>query len=217
MTGDDELLPAERKVQEALGGFPLDFRAMAVVSNLFRSSAAIRRHMEAKVLAADPTAISVEASGCRSSCASSSAGREASTMPNVMTTSRSAVGTPSVSPATIAITAAIAPSVEATGETMPTLPSRSASYTSASPITFMAPDRSSQPPTSASSVLGMPSASASGSTITSPVSITHARTEPAPICRLVRLVHNVAVPHISAAPRPPRIANTGVVSSGDDR
>ena len=53
MTGDDELLPAERKVQEALGDFPLDFRAMAVVSNLFRSSAAIRRHMEAKVLAAD--------------------------------------------------------------------------------------------------------------------------------------------------------------------
>jgi MarR family transcriptional regulator, organic hydroperoxide resistance regulator len=53
MVGDDELLPAERKVQETLGGLPLDFRAMAVVSNLFRSSAAIRRHMEAKVLATD--------------------------------------------------------------------------------------------------------------------------------------------------------------------
>ncbi len=53
MVGDDELLPAERKVQEALGDLPLDFRAMAVVSNLFRSSAAIRRHMEAKVLASD--------------------------------------------------------------------------------------------------------------------------------------------------------------------
>ena len=53
MTGHDELLPAERKVQEALGDLPLDFRAMAVVSNLFRSSAAIRRHMEAKVLAGD--------------------------------------------------------------------------------------------------------------------------------------------------------------------
>ena len=53
MTGDDGLLPAERKVQEALGELPLDFRAMAVVSNLFRSSAAIRRHMEARVLAAD--------------------------------------------------------------------------------------------------------------------------------------------------------------------
>jgi DNA-binding MarR family transcriptional regulator len=53
MAGDDDLLPAERKVQEALGDLPLDFRAMAVVSNLFRSSAAIRRHMEARVLAAD--------------------------------------------------------------------------------------------------------------------------------------------------------------------
>ena len=53
MPGDDDLLPAERKVQEALGDLPLDFRAMAVVSNLFRSSAAIRRHMEARVLAAD--------------------------------------------------------------------------------------------------------------------------------------------------------------------
>jgi len=53
MAGDDDLLPAEQKVQEALGDLPLDFRAMAVVSNLFRSSAAIRRHMEARVLAAD--------------------------------------------------------------------------------------------------------------------------------------------------------------------
>src|SRR4029453_2361147 len=48
-----DLLPAERKVVEELGDLPLDFRAMAVVSNLFRSSAAIRRHMEAKVLQAD--------------------------------------------------------------------------------------------------------------------------------------------------------------------
>ena len=49
----DELLPAERKVLEELGHLPLDFGAMAVVSNLFRASAAIRRHMEAKVLADD--------------------------------------------------------------------------------------------------------------------------------------------------------------------
>jgi DNA-binding MarR family transcriptional regulator len=49
----DDLLPAERKVAEALGHLPLDFRAMAAVSNLFRASAAIRRHMEASVLAAD--------------------------------------------------------------------------------------------------------------------------------------------------------------------
>jgi MarR family transcriptional regulator, organic hydroperoxide resistance regulator len=51
--GDDDLLPAERKVLEELGHLPLDFRAMAVVSNLFRTSAAIRRYMENKVLAAD--------------------------------------------------------------------------------------------------------------------------------------------------------------------
>lgn len=50
---DDDLLPAERKVHEALGDMPLDFRAMAAVSNLFRASAAVRRHMEHRVLAAD--------------------------------------------------------------------------------------------------------------------------------------------------------------------
>jgi DNA-binding MarR family transcriptional regulator len=49
----DELLPAERKVLVALGDRSLDFRAMWAVSNLFRASAAIRRHMEAHVLAAD--------------------------------------------------------------------------------------------------------------------------------------------------------------------
>ncbi len=50
---DDRLLPAERKVLDELGHLQLDFRAMWAISNLFRSSAAIRRHMEAKVLAAD--------------------------------------------------------------------------------------------------------------------------------------------------------------------
>jgi DNA-binding MarR family transcriptional regulator len=50
---NDDLLPDERKVVEELGHLPLDFRAMWAVSNLFRVSAAIRRHMEAKVLAAD--------------------------------------------------------------------------------------------------------------------------------------------------------------------
>ena len=51
--GDDGLLPAERKIQDVLGHLPLDFRAMWAISNLFRSSAAIRRHMEARVLAPD--------------------------------------------------------------------------------------------------------------------------------------------------------------------
>ncbi len=44
-------LPAERKVRERLGDLPLDFRAMAAVSNVFRASTAIRRHMERTVLA----------------------------------------------------------------------------------------------------------------------------------------------------------------------
>jgi DNA-binding MarR family transcriptional regulator len=49
----DELLPDERKVVEALGDRPFDFRAMWAVSNLFRSATAVRRHMEATVLARD--------------------------------------------------------------------------------------------------------------------------------------------------------------------
>lgn len=53
LPGEDGLLPAERKVKDALAELPLDFRAMWAISNLFRSSAAIRRHMEAKVLAPD--------------------------------------------------------------------------------------------------------------------------------------------------------------------
>jgi DNA-binding MarR family transcriptional regulator len=53
MTDPGGLLPAEQKVLDALGHLPLDFRAMAAVSNLFRASAAIRRNMESKVLAGD--------------------------------------------------------------------------------------------------------------------------------------------------------------------
>jgi DNA-binding MarR family transcriptional regulator len=49
----DELLPAERKVLEELGHLPLDFRAMWAVSNVFRSGAALRRHLESTVLADD--------------------------------------------------------------------------------------------------------------------------------------------------------------------
>ena len=52
MSGD-RLLPAERKVLQELGHLPLDFRAMWAVSNVFRSSTAIRRHLESTVLARD--------------------------------------------------------------------------------------------------------------------------------------------------------------------
>ena len=51
MSGD--LLPAERKVLATLGHLPLDFRAMWAISNVFRSSAAIRRRLEADVLGPD--------------------------------------------------------------------------------------------------------------------------------------------------------------------
>lgn len=50
---EDGLLAAERRIQQQLGHLPLDFRAMWAISNVFRSSVAIRRHMEAKVLSDD--------------------------------------------------------------------------------------------------------------------------------------------------------------------
>ncbi|MEP6759425.1 MAG: MarR family transcriptional regulator [Actinomycetota bacterium] len=52
LSGED-LQPAERRIQEQLDQLPLDFVAMAALSNLFRCSTAIRRHMEANVLAPD--------------------------------------------------------------------------------------------------------------------------------------------------------------------
>jgi DNA-binding MarR family transcriptional regulator len=49
----EALLPAERKILDELGHLPLDFRAMWAISNVFRSSTALRRHLEATVLAPD--------------------------------------------------------------------------------------------------------------------------------------------------------------------
>ena len=50
---DEALLPAERKILAELGHLPLDFRAMWAISNVFRSSTAPRRRLEATVLAPD--------------------------------------------------------------------------------------------------------------------------------------------------------------------
>lgn len=50
MTGHHTLTETERAVTERLGGLPLDFRAMEVVSNLHRAAAAIRNHVEQSVL-----------------------------------------------------------------------------------------------------------------------------------------------------------------------
>jgi DNA-binding MarR family transcriptional regulator len=48
-----DLLPAERRALDRLGHLDLDVEAMGAVSNVFRSSTAIRRHLESEVLAAD--------------------------------------------------------------------------------------------------------------------------------------------------------------------
>jgi DNA-binding MarR family transcriptional regulator len=47
---NDGPLPAELRIEEQLGHMALDFRAMAVVSNVFRTSTAVRRHLESNVL-----------------------------------------------------------------------------------------------------------------------------------------------------------------------
>lgn len=47
----DDLIEAERDIVARLGDLPLDFEAMAVVSNIHRVAAAIRREMEQTVLA----------------------------------------------------------------------------------------------------------------------------------------------------------------------
>ena len=49
--GDDDLRAAELNVAEALGDLPLDFQALTVVSNIFRTATAARSHLERTVLA----------------------------------------------------------------------------------------------------------------------------------------------------------------------
>ena len=50
---DGDLLNVEQAVRARTQGLDLDHRAMAVLSNIFRVSTAIRRHMESTVLAPD--------------------------------------------------------------------------------------------------------------------------------------------------------------------
>jgi MarR family transcriptional regulator, organic hydroperoxide resistance regulator len=50
-TNDDEaLVRAEEDVRSELGGLDLDFRALAAVSNIFRTATVVRNHMERSVL-----------------------------------------------------------------------------------------------------------------------------------------------------------------------
>ncbi len=48
-----DMLPAEREAIKRLGHLPVNFRAMAAVSNLFRAARGVCRHIEASVLAPD--------------------------------------------------------------------------------------------------------------------------------------------------------------------
>ncbi len=50
---DEGPIAVERAVQTRTSGLDLDHRAMAVLSDIFRASTAIRRHMERTVLAPD--------------------------------------------------------------------------------------------------------------------------------------------------------------------
>jgi MarR family transcriptional regulator, organic hydroperoxide resistance regulator len=50
MTGYHTLAETETAVTERLGGLPLDFAAMAAVSNLYRAVNSIRNHLEQSVL-----------------------------------------------------------------------------------------------------------------------------------------------------------------------
>jgi MarR family transcriptional regulator, organic hydroperoxide resistance regulator len=47
----DDLMEAERDILAQLGDLPVDFDALALISNLYRAAAAIRREMEQTVLA----------------------------------------------------------------------------------------------------------------------------------------------------------------------
>src|SRR6201997_636651 len=48
---DSDLMQAERDIRGRIGDQPLDFAAMAAVSNIYRAANVIRNHMERKVLA----------------------------------------------------------------------------------------------------------------------------------------------------------------------
>ena len=54
----NDLLPAERQAIKRLGHLPMNFRAMAAISNLFRACRAVIRHLEATVLSPDQLSLS---------------------------------------------------------------------------------------------------------------------------------------------------------------
>jgi MarR family transcriptional regulator, organic hydroperoxide resistance regulator len=50
---DRDLVQAEQDIRKQIGDYPLDFAAMAAVSNIYRAANAIRNHMERDVLASE--------------------------------------------------------------------------------------------------------------------------------------------------------------------
>lgn len=50
MAGAHTLQETERQVSTLLRGMKIDFKAMAVVSNLFRAASAVRNHLEREIL-----------------------------------------------------------------------------------------------------------------------------------------------------------------------
>ena len=50
---DQDLVQAEQDIRSRIGDYPLDFAAMAAVSNIYRAANAIRNHMERDVLACE--------------------------------------------------------------------------------------------------------------------------------------------------------------------
>jgi hypothetical protein len=129
------------------------------------------------------------------------------TTPTVTTASSTAVRGEMCRPAMTAIAAAMAPSVEAIGVTTPTLPRRNATYSMPSPTTFVRPAISKRPTLCSESWLASLTAAA-GTTSTSPIVITQASVEAAPILRLAADAPSAEIAQQIDAARPPRTAFT---------
>ena len=97
----------------------------------------------------------------------------------------------------------MAPSVEVIGVTMPTLPRRSAEYSRSNPATLPTPATSIHAMSVAPSEPGAGPTAITTRFATSPMSITQATTDAAPMMRLERAEQSVPAPHAKAAPSPP--------------
>ena len=118
-------------------------------------------------------------------------------MPPAMRARTAATAAATGSPAMAAITAVTAPSVEAIDAMTPTLPVRTAVYSSNRPARLPVPARRDDAAVAPAG--GDPLASTNGTTIASPTSMTQASVGPAPIWRLAREEHSMATVQQPAA------------------